>query len=318
MEIDESLFGKKCKYNRGNRQSGVRVWIVGLVDRSSNKLVLYPVADRTSGTLESIIERHVMGGSTIYTDSWRGYDRLNSLGYKHFSLVHKIQFKKSFKNIDTGEIVEVNTNTIEGAWKHAKDHFRRINGTSISNFESHLCEILWRNHMRTENKFGAFFSLLQSVFTLDKPPQYTYTSSSPLFDTWLSSSQDDSNTTISRFDDDIDVSSSDDGNPDQSTPQPQPMAPPSATSASTEVSGTSTFTGARQKRDATKCPPDFVAASQDGNRGRRTRGNGKGQRQSPSSSTSKTAYVTKSQRVVKQPARQSFLEWSSEDDDFES
>ncbi|XP_060084565.1 uncharacterized protein LOC132563829 [Ylistrum balloti] len=208
VEIDESLFGKKCKYNRGYRQSGVRVWIVGLVERASNKLVLYPVSDRTAETLETIIQRHVVVGATIYTDSWRGYDHLNDLGYNHFSLVHKIQFKKSYKNVDTGEIVEVNTNTIEGAWKHAMDHFRKINGTSISNFESHLCEILWRNHMRNENKYSAFFHLVQSVFTLDKPPEYLYTT--PLFDTWLTASQNNPNTTISRIDDDIDVSGSDD------------------------------------------------------------------------------------------------------------
>ena len=36
------------------------------------------------------------------------------------------------------EVISVNTNRIEGAWKHAKSHFRKINGTSLPNFEAHL------------------------------------------------------------------------------------------------------------------------------------------------------------------------------------
>lgn len=47
--------------------------------------------------------------------------------------------------------VEVGTNRIEGAWKHAKDHFRRINGTSMINFEAHLA-VLQKKEMITKKK----------------------------------------------------------------------------------------------------------------------------------------------------------------------
>ena len=40
----------------------------------------------------------------------------------------------------------VHTNRIEGSWKHAKDHFRKMSGTSRSQFESHVAEVLWPNH----------------------------------------------------------------------------------------------------------------------------------------------------------------------------
>ncbi len=37
VEIDESHFGKKCKYHCGNVKSQIDVWIVGLVQRGSSK-----------------------------------------------------------------------------------------------------------------------------------------------------------------------------------------------------------------------------------------------------------------------------------------
>ena len=40
VEIDESLFGRKVKYNRGN-PTGTRIWIFGIVERSSNKIIMY-------------------------------------------------------------------------------------------------------------------------------------------------------------------------------------------------------------------------------------------------------------------------------------
>ena len=75
VEIDESLFGRKCKYQRGNR-SGVKVWIFGLLERSTNRLLLFPVDDRTEERLVSIINNYVEKGSTIYSDGWGAYANL--------------------------------------------------------------------------------------------------------------------------------------------------------------------------------------------------------------------------------------------------
>eukprot|EP00057_Strongylocentrotus_purpuratus_P022140 XP_011676614.1 PREDICTED: uncharacterized protein LOC105444288 [Strongylocentrotus purpuratus] len=190
VEVDESLFGRRCKYHRGDGSKGVKVWIVGLVERATNKLVLYPVDDRTEKTLLSIIKRHVVPGSTIYSDGWSGYSRLNANGYRHFSVVHKHQFKAVFEEELTGERVEVCTNGIEGAWKHAKDHFRKINGTKISNFEAHLAEVIWRNHVRGQNIFLAFFDLLRQCYPLTGPPELE--TNVPLFRTWTKCNADTS------------------------------------------------------------------------------------------------------------------------------
>ena len=72
VEIDESMFGRRVKYHKGNPNVGLKVWIVGLVERSSGRLLLLPVDDRSAETLEGIIGRHVVRGATIYTDGWAG------------------------------------------------------------------------------------------------------------------------------------------------------------------------------------------------------------------------------------------------------
>ena len=53
-------------------------------------------------------------------------------------LFYTSHIKKTHVNQITQEEVEVHTNRIEGAWKHAKDHFRKISGTKITQFEGHL------------------------------------------------------------------------------------------------------------------------------------------------------------------------------------
>ena len=148
-----------------------------MVERESNTIILYPVEDRSTGTLIPLIERHVEKGSTIYSDGWTAYCNLNDIGYKHFSVLHKYAFKKTYKHTEAGQFVSVHANQIEGAWKHAKKHFRKMSGTQASQWEGHLAEILWRSEVKS-NKYQSFFDLLRSIYTPDGPPQYHY--STPL------------------------------------------------------------------------------------------------------------------------------------------
>lgn len=78
--------------------------------------------------MTQIFIRHVEKGSKVFTDAWGGYRQLNELGYEAFVVVHSRNYQQSYINMVTGEVVIVTTNAIEGAWAHAKAHFRRING----------------------------------------------------------------------------------------------------------------------------------------------------------------------------------------------
>ena len=84
----------------------------------------------------------------------------HTLGFQHLTITHKYAFKKMFVNKETGELVEIHTNSIEGAWKHAKDHFKRMSGTKLGQFEGHMAEIMWRAEVKS-NRYEGFFSLIK-------------------------------------------------------------------------------------------------------------------------------------------------------------
>src|SRR5207237_9642598 len=110
VEIDESKFGKR-KYNRGHRVEGQ--WIVGGFERGTGRLFIAEVEDRTKETMEEVIKTWVKPGTTIHTDFWKAYDWLGDDGFEHMKVNHSLHFVDP----KTG----VHTNSIEGAWRHAKN-----------------------------------------------------------------------------------------------------------------------------------------------------------------------------------------------------
>jgi transposase-like protein len=196
IEIDESLFGRRVKYNRGN-PLGQRVWVFGLVERQTNFLKLFPVERRDATTLTKIIRDNVAEGSTLYSDDWKAYILLPEAGYRHRIVQHKKAFAADYHDPATGEIERVHTNRIEGAWKHAKTYFRTMNGTSVSNFEAHLCEIMFRNRKRG-NSLPATLQLITRHYPLTRPPSETFVP--PIFDCWCKEDVPPGNDTVNRCD----------------------------------------------------------------------------------------------------------------------
>ena len=90
VEIDESKFWKR-KNNKGHEVDGV--WVLGLVERTKNKKILFiPVQNRSKNTLTPIILRYVKKGSIIYTDKWKGYRDLSKY-YIHLTVDHSKKLK---------------------------------------------------------------------------------------------------------------------------------------------------------------------------------------------------------------------------------
>ena len=93
IEIDECLFGRKRKYNKGRYLR--RQWVFGIVERMTRKTFFKVILDRSSETLIPLIKEKVLTGATIYSDDWRGYRSLNQFGYNHgcFSTQQRIRFQ---------------------------------------------------------------------------------------------------------------------------------------------------------------------------------------------------------------------------------
>ena len=93
VEIDEGLFGRKCKFHCGDPR-GQRIWILG-IDPPSN---LISLDARDEATLIPLIARHVEKGSSIYTDGWHAYQSLNDRGNDHYMVEHKYTFVQQYRN----------------------------------------------------------------------------------------------------------------------------------------------------------------------------------------------------------------------------
>lgn len=92
-------------------------------------------------TLEQVIRAHVLPGSIIKTDEWRGYTHLVNMGmnYQHQTVNHSVNFVDQH-NPDT------HTQNIEASWSKIKrDMRRRIGRMCVTDFQYHLMEYVWRS-----------------------------------------------------------------------------------------------------------------------------------------------------------------------------
>jgi transposase-like protein len=133
VEIDETKLGKR-KYHRGHRVEGIWV-VVGVERTTARRVFVESVADRSERTLSDLISRHVLPGSTVYTDCWRGYAGLVRLGLRHETVNHSV----GFKDPSTG----VHTNTVEGTNSGLKRSVP-VRNRNAGSVEGHLVSCIWK------------------------------------------------------------------------------------------------------------------------------------------------------------------------------
>ena len=151
VEIDESKFGAKRKYKRGRVSEGP--WVFGVVERGSQKVLLFRVPDRTRETLvHRLITTHIRPGTVIHSDQFTPYIPLNQLGYIHLSVNHS----KNFVDPDSG----AHTNTIEGVWALVKKKLKSMPGTLYEYILGYLDEFTWFQNF---GKDRAFEQLLEDI-----------------------------------------------------------------------------------------------------------------------------------------------------------
>lgn len=151
VEIDETKLGKR-KYNRGHHVDGVWV-VVGVEKMTNGKIFLVPVEERSGVVLRRIIQSHVREGSIVNTDTWRGYQDLESLGLTHISVNHS----QTFKDPVTGAC----TNTAEGTNSGLKRAIPVRNRTR-NGIETHLSEYIWRK-INKGRLFEAFLDAIKDM-----------------------------------------------------------------------------------------------------------------------------------------------------------
>jgi IS1 family transposase len=129
VQIDESLFGGRRKYNRGDHHRHVKSWVFGIVEETTNRCVLWPVNRRNRKTLTNIISDHVVPHSTVKSDEWAAYKELRRRGFKHLTVNHSISF--------VGED-GTHTQLVESLWSQVKSSLKLKRGTSKAHLPGYL------------------------------------------------------------------------------------------------------------------------------------------------------------------------------------
>ena len=79
MEIDESMFRHKHKYNRGRVSEGV--WVFGMVERGSGHALTFRVPDGTRETLVTrLVQEFIQPGTVILSDKFSPYFNIKDIG----------------------------------------------------------------------------------------------------------------------------------------------------------------------------------------------------------------------------------------------
>ena len=135
VEIDESMFGHKRKYNPGRISKGT--WVFGMVERGTGRALTFQVPDHTRETLVTgLVQQFVAPGTLIISDKFSPYFNLNHLGYIHLMVNHSENFVDPYKG--------AHTNTIKGVWSQVKRKLKAMVGTLRNKLPGYLDEFNWR------------------------------------------------------------------------------------------------------------------------------------------------------------------------------
>ncbi|CAG8608377.1 854_t:CDS:2 [Acaulospora morrowiae] len=127
VEIDES------KFSKGKKDTGI--WVVGGVERTDQRKCFFKMVNqRDAETIRDIISKHVLPGSIMITNYWKGYQNLDDFNVRH----ERVNRSREFINSNG-----MHTNTIEETWKGLKIRIHPRN-RDIESIDDYLLEFIWR------------------------------------------------------------------------------------------------------------------------------------------------------------------------------
>ena len=86
--------------------------------------------------MKRFIKTHIRPGSTIYSDSWKGYSNLEKLGFIH----RRVNYKKPSKS---QTLKQIHTQHAEGLWRGTKMNILKRD-TVKEKLDLHLKEFVFR------------------------------------------------------------------------------------------------------------------------------------------------------------------------------
>lgn len=123
------------------------------------KVVIKMLENVKQKTIKPIIEAVVKKGSTVYTDEYDIYSRLNEWGYDRHSVCHS---QGEYARDEDGDgFHEIHVNTMEGFWSLLRSWLRPHRGISQENLPFYLAFFQAAHNIRKRGK-----SLLEPMIKL--------------------------------------------------------------------------------------------------------------------------------------------------------
>lgn len=156
IEVDEAFIGKGSKFYNWSSISTRKQPIIGIVERDTKNARLFLVNDRKLSTIRKLVLDNVEVGSTVYTDSWRGYNCLSEY-YTHETVNHtEREFVRG----------NVHTNNIESLWGRIKKNLRGVHiKISDKYVQEYMNEACWKNNSRGKSSIQLFDEILVRTFS---------------------------------------------------------------------------------------------------------------------------------------------------------
>ena len=136
VEMDETYYGgvRKWQHGRPGRGDKKKSPIVAIVQRQG-KVVARAVPDVSGKRLRRMINKHVVPGTTIYTDEYFAYHKIPEMRDKHGNAAHYKHFTVKHSAKEYVRDGHIHTNSVEGFWSLIK---RGIGGVYHSVSQRHL------------------------------------------------------------------------------------------------------------------------------------------------------------------------------------
>lgn len=158
VQVDESYIGGKLgnmhKANKPDNYMDNKAMVFGLRD-ASGRVIIFPIPDKTTATLEMAILDHVAPGSIIYTDEYVGYRDLSDFGYIHQWISH-----------GAGQYVDgmVTTNGIESFWSLLKRGYIGVfHYMSLKHLHRYCNEFSYRQNAGKGNGLDTIGALVKNM-----------------------------------------------------------------------------------------------------------------------------------------------------------